>query len=270
MARRIDRFFSDEYIEEELQTTRLRFIPRVEWSRGGEAEFRVPFKFKLVLPGVKRKWKLFVGNMVDPDNDLNPNITDTRVNELDGSQEADTSSFLGIERDVFTKIRQSLKLRSGIKVRFREVNPFAWVRYRYTAFFSVWTLRVTEKVYWFGDTGFGERTTLEWDRPLLDQAMQLRLTTTGTWAETSAGLELVQSLEIRRLIREGMAISLSYQVAAHFRPTKEVDSHTIGVGWRQRFLRDWMFLDIQPQVRYLETEDYRPSAVLFASVEIIF
>ncbi|HEY5648455.1 MAG TPA: hypothetical protein VIU33_03080, partial [Nitrospiria bacterium] len=64
--------------------------------------------------------------------------------------------------------------------------------------------------------------------------------------------------------------SLSYQVAGHTRPDKEIDAHTVAIGWRQQLWRDWLFLDIQPQMRYLETEDYRPNPLLFASVEMIF
>ena len=269
IADRIDRFFVDEHLEDEFQTSSIRVKPTVAWYESGDVDFEVPLKVRLVLPRLQRKWQFFVDSILDEDNDLDPDRIDTTRDETLPTVDAETSSTLGLQFIPFAKIRKNIRFRSGLKVRDWEIIPFVSTRYRHESVFKIWKARWTQKVFWFEDNGFGERTDMVWERNLGNQ-IQFRSTSSATWSETSEGVDLKELLVLRRFLREDRAVSLSYLITGHTRPEAIVDAHTLAVKYRQRFLRKWLFFEIEPQFRFLEEDDFELSPVLFVSNEVVF
>ncbi len=268
-ADRIDRFFVDERIEAERQRSSLRLRPTLEWREGGELDFSFRFKANLVLPRLKRKFQMFALSLVDEENDdVDPDLLDTTPNTLNKQNVENRSSALGLEYNLFSQLRRHVRFRVGAKFHDLEVNPFTSARYRHTFVFEHWLSIIKQRVYWFGDTGFGEQSDLEWEGKI-GEKVQFRSISSVIWSETSKGVDLAQTLMLRRFTDADKAISLSYQIKGHTRPNSVVDAHVIAILYRQQFWREWLFFDVSPQVHYLREADYSSGTMLFFSFETI-
>ena len=130
LANRLDRFFSDEQIEKELQTTRVRLKPTFQWTETDKLEASIPFWIDLVLPRLENKWKLLVRSFRDKDDDQIPDEDDYTEDEGE-TEDDETGTFLGLQYTFFSGIARHIRTSAGPKFKGGSVRFFASARMRF-------------------------------------------------------------------------------------------------------------------------------------------
>ena len=276
LADHLDRYFSDEQIEEELQTSRVRLKPTLQWTEADNLDASMPFRIDLVLPRLKNKWKVLVSSFRDEDDDQIPNevdYTDNDGEDKSGKDDTDiidddTSTFLGLQYTHLAREARHIKTSVGPKFRDDSVHLFASARLRFQYLTGPWTAHLTQ-YFFFDDQEFGERTSLDLQRPIGAKDV-FRSASTVTYTETSKGAELGQTLLLRHFFSENRAAGASWQIAAHTRPSTVVDAYVAAIEYRQKMWRDWLYLDIRPQARFPREANFEFTPFLGACLEAIF
>ena len=267
LANRLDRFFSDEQMEEELQTTRVRIKPTIQWSKEDKLEASVPFRIDLVLPRLENKWKIMVKSFSDKDDDQIPDETDFTDNNGD-DQDEQTGTFLGLQYTPLAGIVKHVKTSVGPKFKGDSVSLFVSIRLRFQYVAGPWTTYLTQQLFYENDE-LGERTSLDLHRPIGNKKV-FRSESTATHSESSKGVDLRQIFLIRYFFTENIAVGILGEIAAHTRPSSVVDAYVGSFEYRQKIWKEWLYFNLKPQARYPREENFKFTPFLSISVESIF
>jgi hypothetical protein len=129
-------------------------------------------------------------------------------------------------------------------------NPYLKGRYRLVLpFLEHNLLRLRETLFWQREDGVGTTTRFDLDR-LLSQRMLARWTGSATWADGTEGVRWFSSVTLYQAI--GARRALAYQVGASGETLADVALRDYGLRliYRQRFLRDWLFLELRTSVSW--------------------
>jgi len=180
----------------------------------------------------------------------------------------ENSTFLGLQYTPFANAVSHIKTSIGPKFRSNSVRLFASARVRFQFMTGIWTAHLTQ-YFFFDNQELGERTGLDFQRPIGDKA-EFRSASTVTYSETSKGTDLRQTLLFRHFFTESASAGISLQIEAHTRPSTLVDAYVIAFEYRQKMWRDWLYLDILPQARFPREVDFGVTPFLGTSLEAIF
>lgn len=266
---RLDSFFSDEQIEDELQTSSLRFKPGFMWKESGRLNYPVPVRINIVLPRLQNRWQILFTSLPDDDNDQDPDDRDYSDDRFGSTATRRISSLIGLQFSPFSGISEHLKFISGIKIRTNEFNPFTMMRVRFRRSLGDWNFRFIQSGFWFSDIGFGERTQVDFGRSLGDETW-FRSRSSALYSKQARGVDLKQTFFVRHFIGENTVLGTYWRVGAHTSPHTVVDGHTLAVEWRTRLIGNWLYLQISPQALFHRKADFRLIPVLFTDLEIIF
>ncbi len=262
MANRIDQFFADDRILEESDKTQLRMTSSVRYEDGKNLTMRVSLKGRLVMPYLQERLQLFV------DTDGRERDIKDELRETSEVSEDDKSLFTGVRYVTRETRRSRVSVDGGLRWRGGPV-PFARVRGRRTLTFDHWAVRFTQLFFWFEDRGFGERTTIDFDR-WLDDVHFFRASPSATWSEVSEGVDLRQTFTVFHFMSSDTMVGFDLDVQGHTRPTAKVDKYEATFRWRQRSHRDWMFFEVAPGLSFPRRNDFELTPILTLKLEVLF
>jgi hypothetical protein len=258
--RRLDSFFSDERIEEEVYGTRIRLRGAASYYRHDGFGLAEDIDAVLSLPRTAKKLQLVLTSR-------------EQLDEQDGSglrQDDDAGDFQAALRYLIRET-QSFRLQADGGAKFRpDPDPFFRVRARYLRELgSDWLFRLTQSGYVFMKDGFGETTRADFER-LLDERTLLRTTTEATWSETSSGVDWEHVWVWRRQLTSRRGIALVAGIEGPTDPDFEVDMIRLIFRYRQRVWRDWLWLEFAPGLRFPREDDYDVSPGATIALDVIF
>ncbi len=269
-AGRVDGFFGNDLNYQESNKSVLQFdLTRlIEQGTGHNAV--LSYRAKLHLPTAEKRLHLLLET--NPDKNL-PGATGTQV------QQGKASIF----REVTAPDSYSAALRfenaedspwrfsadTGIKLEGVSLQPFARSRGSFTEPVGPVQLRLAESLFWFNTVGAGENTQFDAEY-FFSEPLLFRATSSATWLHDKQNFDLRQDLSLYQVLDEHA--SLLYQLSAIgvSKPQTEVSEYVALLLYRQRFLRDWMFVELSPQLHYPKVNDYRSVAQFVVRLEILF
>ena len=265
-ALQLDRFFIDEEFEDEIDNSYIRLRPKFEMEDGEDPDFSSSLRVQIDMPRTEKKWKIFIDSFMDE-------IDNQFFDELDilgGDDEPeDSNTALGVQYTFLSNARKHLKVSLGPKLRDQQIKPFFRVRSRFSFdVFDEWELRLTQS-FFYDEVEWGERSKAELFRPIGKDSV-IRFSSTALWTETSNGLEITNAVRYRQFLSDKSAYSVTAGMNIFTRPSSYVNNYFISFDYRQRFLRDWCYLSIQPGVNFKNEDDFKPKAFLRIGLEIVF
>lgn len=259
-AQWIDSFFDDERIVEEDATTKLRLSQAVFRERGESFRHKTNVNVKINIPRFKNRLKLFATG-----EDDNVETVDMPGNF---SPDARGESTFGLQYFAKSTDRLNLSLTSGVK--FSSPEFFIGPRLRVTAPLNGWQLRFIQRVRWFSSSGWESDTRFDAETVLARDRLFFRNTLEGRWREEDEGYRyefrpaLVQRLHSKKVIE--------YQWNNLFktRPRHRLEESVLGIRYRQRIWRRWLFYEVGPQIAFRNDQNFeaKPGATLL--LEVIF
>lgn len=263
MAEWLDYFFNDERLEDEINYSRLRFRGDAFFQDGEGVELEPDVDVKLSVPGLERRLVLFLNG------DLNNGFDDSELDQDRLDPEEEENVLLGLQTFFNATRRLNVSLRGG--VRFRDGSPvlFAGPRYREIFNLDPWAMRVTAEVRWFTDEGLATRGLLDFDRRFSENLF-FRLSPGASWSEEEENLKY--SVRARLYHRLSNSSVLRYSAFAKF-DTDTKDSLVnarFRLAYRQKIIRDWLVVELAPEVTFPEERDHEPVWGVLVRLETTF
>ena len=229
----VDDFFGHPREVEDQARSRILIRPQVEWDEQDGWDWKLRATGRLDLPKTSDRLSVvFSGGDGNFDDDL-----------YDPSIASGGDSAAGVQYQIrrqkrstaylFAGVKSGPKLKLGARYRFLgDLNEHLYYRF-------------SEEVFWVGGDGFTSRTRLDFNRPLSQNTL-LRWANRVDHGEETNGAEWRTRLAWIRRLDKRNALRVFGFVRGDSDP-EILKSRGIGVGYRRRFLRDWLFLEIEPR-----------------------
>ena len=264
-------FHDDTYL---YSTEASYMILRVGFETNKEAgpKFLNDIKLAISLPHTQNHLQLYIG---DPLADQDKNVVDNQGN-------VDSTTTVGARYYIPELIH---KLKTDVSAGFRGIaNPFTQVRFGYPVNFYDWRIRPVQYVDYSVKRRFYEETDLYFDRRISRREM-VRLQLQRSTQTQKAGMAYNASLSYFNTLRFGTGfrtfVSMSGETVLdegryadpHY---DDVDPHvgiylySIGARWKESFLRDWLFYEIDSRIDYDMLYNWRPNYVNQFWIEFYF
>jgi len=264
----LDSFFGDERYEAEINRSylKVRFDAFREGSTG--MDYRRPnFDLRLVLPQLRKKTRLVISGDPNDRDDATPaqpggpgtNIAQTPERNLTTSLQ-----YFPVETN-----RSNFSLRAGVKLHNGKLAVLAGPRYRYLVPLDPWALRFTQEFVWSTDQRWQSRTTFDFERTLPNDLF-FRMTLEELWSENVIGYPYALSFLLRQPLDHNRAIQYEWVNSFQTHPTNELDEELLVFRFRQRFWRDWLFLEIAPQLRFSRDRAFEFTPGILFRLEMVF
>ena len=264
----LDSFFGDERYEAEVNQSylKVRFDAFREGS-GGMDYLRPNFDLRLVLPQLRHKTRLVISG--DPNADV----------DLPSSQPGPPATQLakGPDRNVTTALqvvpldtkRSNFSIRAGVKLHDGKLELLLGPRYRYLVHYGPWDVRFTQEEIWTTDIGWQVRSRFDVERPL-PKDLFFRTSLEGVWTENVHGYPYALSFLLRQPLDSDRALQYEWVNSFQTRPTDVLTEELFVFRYRQRFWRDWLFLEIAPQVRFPRDRGFEFTPGILFRLEMVF
>jgi hypothetical protein len=204
----------------------------------------------LYLPNLNRKLKLLVRSS---DVDELPGVDPTTE---------DNAWLVGVGGSLTRKRHAYVTWSTGLKLN-PVPEPYTSIRARRQLAVAPWYVLPSQKVFWRGDDGFGELTSLTVGREL-GTHMGTISTSAAKWTEVSDGVEWEQSLSLlhfpggytRRKQRRQHYVGVKGSVFGHKTGSGVVDLYRAQLTWRYPLRKKWLYLDIIPGLDFENEDDW--------------
>ncbi len=260
-ARWIDSFFDDPRYVSEQNRTRAKLKLTFGYSKFDDFEFSPGIDLRLNLPVLENRVNLFLTVNDDDDFDVDSNPIADSENDKDNDLTAGIKYFLAMGESY------NISADAGVSgsyvyggLRYRHLHPF---------FSNFWDGRFTNRLRYYSDDGWENKASYDIERHLGERYF-IRNTFTGVLSETADGLpfsavtRLFQVFSIER--------ALLYDAGVYFEtePEFEVSDVQLKLRYRQRFYRDWLVLEVAPQLTFPSEHDHDMNPGLILKFEADF
>ena len=227
-----DDFFASDRIFEEVGGTYVRWRNDFVYQQEAGFDFRTNLNFSVELPRISSKIKLIFEGDEDP----------TLQDQLPGGTTESTDNTLGLRFDVKDTDRSKFNVSFSATPRVR-------LRYRYT--YPVrddFLWRFTQELQ--NEEGVnGARSRLDLEKALLPLKL-FRSTTEIFGAEDFAGVEWAQAFSLFKRLTRRSSVAYEASAVGFTQPESRVLSYRLGVRYRRNIHRDWLFLEVAPDMSW--------------------
>lgn len=262
----IDHFFGDDRNFQESNQSLLQLdLTRVA-GRGSDRKFVLSGKAKVHLPNVEKRLHLVLET--NPDKNVTGEQPQAQTSPI--GQVAAPESYAAaarIEND--QEKLWHFSADAGIQFQGVDTSPFARARGRFAIPLEMWRLKAAETLFWFNNTGTGAATQLDLER-LISEPVLFRASTNATWLMSSQNFDLRQDLSVYHTLDERSALLYQASAIGISKPQWQVTEYVALLTYRYRLHRDWVFIELSPQLHYPEADSYRVNPLLVMRLEVLF
>lgn len=256
LAQRIDSFFAEPDTERESADSVLRLMGEYEWDEDSGTDTKVRLRGKVDLPELDRRLSIVLGEDDDFRRDVGP----------PGERQ---DSSVGLQYRIAERpySRLNFSVGTNASLEFRSA-----LRYRYQQPIGEdLRFRLTERLYFKEDDGFGTLTRTDLDYHLGEQRI-VRLTGEVDYGEETDGAEWATRLSYYLMADERKALSGFGAVSGRTDPGPFTDAYALGVRYRRSVFRPWMFVELEPSHQWRKSgpdEPREPAWVVTFRVEFL-
>lgn len=264
-AKNIDSFFGDYRNYQESNDSVIQLDATQVVGYQGEPKYDVALNIKLSLPNTEKKLKILIET--NPEEKTTSGQTKIQTRPINKpSTPASIAAALRYEKKEAE--RWHFSTDGGIQLAGLASTPFVRARLSLDMPLEQWQMRVTESVFWFNTIGAGESTLIDFDRQLTKQHL-FRASSNATWLNDTQNFDLTQSFSIFHSLDERTALLYQISAIGVSRPQWQVSDYVVLMTYRYRLHREWVFIEVSPQVHYPQVENYQTSTLLSLRLEFL-
>lgn len=266
MARAIDHFFAGEAALEAENKTFARLRTAFRWQEASGLEIDPELKFRLSLPATQNRYRLIIES---DDSNIGNIDSSNQKTDVDGSI-SDTkriSAALQLLNGGFGdwKTKARIGVRGG-----RGLNPF--IRHSARLNWDIddnWFGRFEQRIGYYRVEGVKADHTLIFERRM-EQNVLYRSKTQWGWRESEDTLELGQIFTLYNRISDSRGIEYQLGFIGGSSHHTVLERSYFSIDHRQLLYKDWLFLDIIPELEFERETDFDPVASLTFRLEVLF
>lgn len=246
----LDSFFGDDDLEVLSKKNRLKILLPIDFYAAGRVEQDIDFKLQIDLPRTQNRWKIFIESIDE--------------NEEDGATLNQSQSNAGTAPDEDTKLggrymlanqkNRLASIDSGIEFNgLNGLNPFIEYQERYRRqISSEISSRTTHTLLLEKDEGLAWRAEQVFDKALANKTLIRSQSSMRWWRQDR---EVLINQRFVLFNQPNPLRAVAYYTSANWlanNETLDFTSVNLGVNWRERIFKDWMFAQIEPQVTWVQ------------------
>jgi hypothetical protein len=263
----VDSFFGSRRSDAEANTSEIRLRLDATAEEGEGVEFKPRVKVRLILPRTEDRLALIIAGNANENFGVDSDPLDDIQEELTESDERNAA--LGAEYFLLDDLKRNAKLEAGVRFKDSKVIPRLGARYRQEFELEPWLARFTERLAWQSDDGFDSRTIVDFDR-VLTEALFFRATTSLYWYEDRDGFFYYLSAVLTQRLTQRNYLAYSWVNSFVTEPDHVLESVRLRPSYRRRLWRDWAYLELAPEVRFAEAEDYEAAYAFLFRLDFYF
>jgi hypothetical protein len=255
----MDDFFNDDRLTSEENRTRIRLELGFGYSKNESFEIKPDISGRIHLPHLNKKLNLliFASNKDEFTADQNPISSSPRHQEPDNRE-------ISAALQYFLQEGEKYNISTTFGASFKYL--FAGIRYRQAQDFGSWQGRFVNRIQYFTDDGLEDTISYDLEHYFSDQWL-FRTSVTADWFKNKNGLPHSLLFRVYQIINEENA--LLYEVGDFFdtEPSYKMTDLQLRLRYRQRFLRDWLILEMSPQLTFPEDHDRKANPGIIIKFE---
>ena len=262
----IDRFLANTKKSQDYSGSFMRLTWDTTWSEGGDISTRGRIKFRVHLPQTQKKLKLIIES--EPDEKRNIKDLETRGTETTPTTDSNNGVYTGIESQIGEGEKWKVRPSVGLRIR-SPLDPYLRLRATRENLFTNWKLYFHESLYLFDSTGFGADTIMDWDRGLTENLL-FRSSSFLRYTDERDQFDMSQSFNLIHQLSKKRVVTYKVAVFADSEPSIFATSYLINASYRQNVHKDYLFVELQPQVQYQKINNFEPEYSLFLRMELYY
>jgi hypothetical protein len=271
-SRRLDDFFGDPNRSYDSTDSTLQIRGHTTFFEGGRTEGKVDVRANISLPNTEDRLKLIIQRGLEgatqtaAERDIKNATGSNQVTSPGAPQ--DNNYYLGLKALAAEVFGVTLSAEAGAKFG-RPIDTYVRMRAFRDFVFSQWAIRVSETPLWKHSEGSSAASEIGMLRPL-NEEWQLRLTSKATWRSTTNYFDLAQIGSV--YFTPDKRTAYTFELAA-FAPSdrdQQLTVYSITLRVRRQLYRDWLYLEVTPQILYQEVNGYRPANSFLLQLEALF
>jgi len=259
----IDSFFDDPRYVSEENRTRAKVKLGVGYSRYDDFELDAAIDLRIHLPRLENKANVFLRLNDDSDFD----VESTPISTVDGQTSKDDQLTAGIQ--YFWAMGEKYNVSSEFGFSYNYV--YGGLRYRslHSIFNDDWDGRFTNRLRYYSNDGWEDKASYDIET-YFGERFFYRTTFTALFSEINDGVPFSLLARLYQVLNIDSA--LLYDIGGFFATSPElsVTDVQLRVRYRQRFYRDWLVLEVAPQVTFPQEYDYKLNPGLVFRFEFDF
>jgi hypothetical protein len=149
------------------------------------------------------------------------------------------------------------------------ITPFVRTRASFEKPLNDWRLKGSQSLYWFKNLGVGETTQADLER-FISEPMLFRASSNATWLKDTKNFDLRQDFSLYHTLNDRTALLYQASVLGITNPQAQVMDYVVLMLYRRRIHKDWVFLELSPQLHFPRERNYRLSTALSMRLEMLF
>lgn len=257
----IDSFFSDPRYTQEENRTMARLKLGLAYTENDDFESVSSIELRLRLPFLEKKANIFLRANDDSDFEADSNP----VSDSPGDQQNDKNDFsAGLQYFLASGEKYNVSTELGVSTGY----VYGGLRYRnlHTFISDEWEGRFTNRLRYYTDDGFENKASYDIETGFSERYF-FRTTVTGVVAERYDGMPFSAIARLYQVRDIDKAILYDFGTYYETDPELTLTDVQFRFRYRQRFYRDWLVLELAPQITFPEDHDYDPNPGLVIKFE---
>lgn len=221
---------------------------------------------KINLPKTNNKLKLLIDRDID---NVDRSASDRAAAVAAGQTPADNSTVVALRGIVKDTLR--IRFTTDVGVRPRGLTPDPFVRGRAERIFTegAWQIPLSETLLFRRSEGFSATTKLGLLRSLRPDTV-FGLYSAAIWRDQTSAFEVSEVANVTRRIDQRSLASVELGVYGQTGQNWHATAYSAAFRYRRRMHRDWLLLEVRPQLIYAEATGFRPVPSLTVQLEVFF
>ena len=266
MATGIDRFFAGDAALRDENKSFARIRAGLRFEEGDGFSQVSDFKFRLSLPATQKKLRLVIENDADDEDSLESRNRPSSVSETsdDNDNFSAALQFITSEADRWdSKAELGLRATAPIDIFVRHTAKRRW------DIEGPWSMSFRQRWAYFKESGYRANEELNFERRINDDWFY-RMKTEVEWREEVDSMRAAQVFAFYHRIDDKRGVEYQAGTIAHSRHHTVIDNSYLAIDYRQLLYRDWLYLDVIPEIVFPREDDYDPTSSLTVRLEILF
>lgn len=261
----IDSFFGGQRADDLPNGSRIRLYWMANKEENTALVGESAIKANIVLVETQKKLKVSFKNKYEEENEKKSEIKTENKEQQD--QVATQAPVSQSSFDPADLLRWRLKIDSGIRVAIPP-EPFAKLRLLKSWYFGNYELRPSQEVFWYLESGFGETTRLDLDRPI-NEDLLFRYENWVTWRDETDQYEFASGPILFQRLSDRRGLSYNLKILGTSEPIWHVNDYKFEIAYRQLLWRKWFFLELTPYVHFPKARDWEKTFGMSFKLEMV-
>ncbi len=253
-----DNFFGDERFMAEENKTRARLKASFGYSELDDFEVNLRIDWRIHLPKLSKRANLIISAGEDDEF-----TSDNPISDPNDKERTDFSAAL----EYFVRTGKKFNFSTTIGASYNYV--YAGVRFRHFHDFGSWQGRLVDRLRYYTDDGWENRLSYDLERRISERWL-FRTTGNVNWYEDDDGIFYSLKFRLFQFLNQERALTYEWENYFETEPDHIMTDLHLRIKYRQRFYRDWLILEIAPQVTFPEDNDRDPNPGIVIQFEADF